>query len=295
MLIDIHVHASPVGAPPYVGGRSFTTTDELLAMLDERGIDKAVLLPGVSPGAQSPLLSSSECLEACRRHPDRLIPFCNIDPRMLTNSPRTDFAPMVECYKAHGCKGVGEMTANLPFDNAMMWNLFGYIEAARLPVTFHVATQIGGTYGIYDELNLPRFEETLRRFPTLTFLGHSQAFWSEISGDVTDATRGGYPKGPVADGGRIVTLMRDYPNVCGDLSAGSGYNAISRDPDFGYRFLTEFQDRLFFGTDICGVGQKTPIIEFLAAAADTGHISRDAYDKIAWRNAARLLGLDEEA
>jgi hypothetical protein len=83
--------------------------------------------------------------------------------------------------------------------------------------------------------------------------------------------------------------MRKYPNLCGDLSAGSGYNAISRDPAFGYRFLEEFQDRLFFGTDICAPTNQTPIVEFLRDAAETGRISRQAHEKIAWQNAARLL------
>ena len=292
MLIDIHVHTARANVPLRSGGGAFATPEQLIGMLDERGIDKAVILPEAAPDAGSPMVSVAECLDVAERHPDRFIPFCNIDPRMLTNSPKADFTQMLDCYKGLGCKGVGELTANLPFDNPMVWNLFGYIEASGLPVIFHVSTQIGGTYGLYDELGLPRFEETLRRFPALTFLGHSQAFWSEISGDVTEATRGGYPKEPVTEGGRIVELMREYPNLCGDLSAGSGHNAISRDPDFGYRFMEEFQDRLFFGTDICGLGQETPIVEFLHDAADNGHISREAHDKIAWQNAARLLGLD---
>ena len=31
-------------------------------------------------------------------------------------------------------------------------------------------------------------------------------------------------------------LLRKYPNLYGDLSAGSGYNAITRDPAFGDAF-----------------------------------------------------------
>jgi len=295
MLIDIHVHTRPDNVPPRAGGSAFATPEELIAMFDERGIDKAVILPEGSPEAASPGVSVSECLEVVARYPDRFIPFCNIDPRMLTHSPQADFTPMLELYKSLGCKGLGEQTANLPFDNPMMWNLFAHCEACEMPVTFHVATQIGGTYGIYDELGLPRLEETLRRFPKLTFLAHSQAFWSEISGDVTEATRGGYPKGPVAEGGRVVALMREHPSLCGDLSAGSGYNAVSRDPAFGYRFMEEFQDRLFFGTDICSPTNKTPLVEFLREAGEKGHISPQAHEKIAWKNADRLLGLGDAA
>jgi len=293
MLIDIHVHSTQCGdGPCRANGETYATPERLIAMFDERGIDKAVLLPSIGVECGHHQLSVDGGLEIVERYPDRFIPFCNVDPRMLTNSPEADFTPMLDCYKGLGCKGVGELTANMPFDDPRCWNLFRHIEASGLPVIFHVATQIGGTYGLYDELGLPLLEKTLREFPHLTFLGHSQAFWSEIGGDVTEATRGGYPKGPVVEGGRVVRLMRECPNLCGDLSAGSGHNAVSRDPEFGYRFMEEFQDRLFFGTDICAPSNKTPIVEFLRDAGDGGHISRDAHEKIAWRNATALLGLD---
>ena len=60
---------------------------------------------------------------------------------------------------------------------------------------------------------------------------------SEISGD---DEHGGYPAGPVP-GGRVVELMRKYPNLLGDLSAGSGLNAIMRDRKFGISFLNDFR------------------------------------------------------
>jgi predicted TIM-barrel fold metal-dependent hydrolase len=292
MFIDIHVHSTQRGGGPCrPNGETYATPEQLIARFEELEIDRAVLLPSIHVECGHHPLSVDGCLEIAERHPDRFIPFCNIDPRMLTYSPKADFAPMLEFYKAQGCKGVGELTANLPFDDAMVWNLFGHIEAAGLPATFHMSTRIGGTYGLYDELGLPRLEETLRRFPKLTFLGHSQAFWSHISGDVTEATRGGYPKEPVAEGGTVVRLMREYPNLCGDLSAGSGYNAVSRDPGFGYGFLEEFQGRLFFGTDIASPTTPAPLVGFLRQAVDGGHISRQAFEQIAWKNAARLLGL----
>jgi len=293
MLIDIHVHSTQCGdGPCRANGETYATPERLIAMFDERGIDKAVLLASIGVECGHHQLSVDGGLDIVERYPDRFIPFCNVDPRMLTNSPEADFTPMLEFYKGRGCKGVGELTANLPFDDPRFWNLFRHIETCRLPVIFHVATRIDGIYGIYDELGLPRLETTLREFPHLTFLGHSQAFWSEIGGDVTEATRGGYPKGLVVGDGRVVRLMREYPNLCGDLSANSGYNAVSRDTAFGYRFMEEFQGRLFFGTDIASPTTPTPLVGFLRDAVESGHISRDAYEKIAWRNATALLGLD---
>ena len=294
MLIDVHVHSTQRGeGPNRANGENYATPEQLIAIFDERGIDKAVLLPSVGVECAHHQLSVDGALDVVARHPDRFIPFCNVDPRMLTNSPAADFTPMLEFYKSQGCRGVGEVTANLSFDDPRVWNLFRHVEAAGLPLIFHAATRIGGTYGLVDDLGLPRLEKTLAEFPELTFLGHSQAFWSHISGDVTEETRGGYPAGPVVDGGRVVALMREHPNLHGDLSAHSGYNAVSRDPAFGYAFMEEFQGRLCFGTDICSPTTPTPLVDFLAAALAGGHISRDAHDNITSRNAARLLRLDD--
>ena len=89
-----------------------------------------------------------------------------------------------------------------------------------MPVLFHIAPRAGGTYGLIDQLHLPGLERCLRLFPELAFIGHSQPFWAEISGDVTEETRGGYPTGPVVGDGVVPRLLREYPNLFADISAG---------------------------------------------------------------------------
>lgn len=101
----------------------------------------------------------------------------------------------------------------------------------------------------------------------------------------------GYPKGPVTPGGRLIELLRTYDNLWGDISAGSGNNALVRDKEFGFRFLEEFQDRLLFGTDICMPGQQVPQGETMREALASGLLSKTAYEKICHKNAERLLGL----
>ena len=86
-------------------------------------------------------------------------------------------------------------------------------------------------------------------------------------------------------------LLRRYPNLLGDLSAGSGYNALARDPDYAVRFLNEFQDRLLFGTDICPPDQEVPQAQFLIDLRETRKISDAVFRKIARENAIALLGL----
>lgn len=294
MFIDIHTHATLYRTVPHRGGHYFVTPDELLAAMDQAGIDRAVVLPLVSPSQRTTLIPTEQVLEICARRPNRLIPFCNLDPRQEKNTPESDFSLYFQTYKELGCKGLGEVTTNLSFDNPLVQNLFRHCEIAGLPLVFHIAPQVGGYYGLVDDLHLPRLEETLRRFPRLSFLGHSQPFWAEISADVTDDNRNGYPKGPVVPGGRVPELLAKYPNLYGDLSAGSGFNAISRDPEFGYRFLEQHQDRMLFGTDLLRPGQELPQVEYLKSAVQQGRISKTAFGKITWKNADRLLGLGIE-
>ena len=101
----------------------------------------------------------------------------------------------------------------------------------------------------------------------------------------------GYPPGPVTPGGRLPELMRTYDNLWGDFSAGSGNNALVRDKDFGFRFLEEFQDRLLFGTDICGPGQEVDQVNTMNEALASGLLSKEGYEKINHLNAEQLLGL----
>ena len=103
----------------------------------------------------------------------------------------------------------------------------------------------------------------------------------------------GYPEGKIQEEGRVPELMRKYENLYGDLSAGSGCNALKRDREYAVKFLNEFQDRLFFGTDICQPTMPTlrPLATFLRDLLARGEISQTVFDKVARGNAVRVLGL----
>ncbi len=293
MLIDIHVHCCRPRDPRITraNGSRYPTPEELIAMMDAHGIQMALCMGTVSPACRYTLVPPEELLEIASRYPDRIIPSCPVDPRWLGNSPNSDFRPLLTAYRDLGCRCIGEFIPNLPFDDPMVMNLLAQAAEVGLPVTIHIAPRIGGCYGLFDDPGLPRLEAVLRALPNLVILGHSQPFWAEI-GELEDpAARAGYPKGPVRPG-RLVTLFRTYPNLYGDLSAGSGFNAISRDPEFGVRFLEEFQDRLLFGTDIANVPQELPIVAYFRELESQGRISREAHEKITWRNAKRLLHLN---
>ena len=152
----------------------------------------------------------------------------------------------------------------------------------------------GNNYGIVDLPGMPGLEQCLQRFPNLKFFGHSQVFWCEIGQYRGQHVRFGYPTGPV-DEGRIPQLMRKYPNLYGDLSAGSGCNALMRDRAYAAKFLTEFQDRLMFGMDICSPeGERkshNKLGGFLRDMLAKGDITDAVFNKVVRGNAERILGV----
>ena len=294
--IDIHVHTSESGWMTRLPNRPYATPQQLIEMYDMIGVERGVLLPNITVETDFSTSSNYETWCTVQKWPDRFSWFCNLDGRMGSNSPETDFTPYLQFVKEKGAKGVGEVCTNLGFDDPLMLNLFRHCEKNSMPVDFHIGNP-GRDYGIVDDIGLPRLEAAINACPDIRFLGHSQKFWAEISGDLTREQRDGYPTGKVAPGGRIVELMRRYPNLCGDLSAGSGYNAVSRDPDFGYAFMEEFQDRLYYGTDICDPENiSSPMLKlakFLDDGVIEGRLSYEAYYKISRGNALKLLGLED--
>jgi predicted TIM-barrel fold metal-dependent hydrolase len=107
----------------------------------------------------------------------------------------------------------------------------------------------------------------------------------------TPGERYGYPLSTVKEEGVIPKLMRKYPNLYGDLSAGSGCNALKRDKKYAVKFLNEFQDRLMFGTDICAPDTPTPLVDFLLELKNSGDIPECVFNKVARGNAIRILKL----
>ena len=300
MIIDAHAHAfawpkikkAPDQTP-------MLSAEQLVELMDSKGIDKAVILQIANAESSMEKQSIGEILYTCEKYPDRFIPFCNIDPRLARKPDMItvdDFLFYLRQYKELGCKGLGELLARLYFDDPVMMKLFEACEKIGFPVTFHSADPTTNYYGVLDDIGLPRLEKVLRTFPNLKMFGHSPGFWSEISKDVTaeDKSRS-IPANPaIKPGGRVIELMRKYPNLYGELSALSGYNALTRDPEFAYEFIDEFQDRILFGQDYCSIFEDHRQKQWLTEARDDGKISGDAYEKIMWKNINRVLDLDLE-
>ena len=149
------------------------------------------------------------------------------------------------------------------------------------------------------------FEAMLKAYPKTKFIGHADAFWANVSADYANDVA--YPSGPVKRGGVTDKLLSDYSNLYGDLSANSGNNALSRDPEFTVGFLKRHEDKLIFGSDCActdgkggGISQAgNPAASRLAgkcvARETLGLLKRSvapaAFRKMAWENAHRVYRL----
>ena len=66
---------------------------------------------------------------------------------------------------------------------------------------------------------------------------------------------------------------------------------LNCDHDYGPKFLTEFQNRLFFGTDICFASMPFNTMKLLLKWRGEGKITEAVFRKIARENAIRFFNL----
>ena len=87
------------------------------------------------------------------------------------------------------------------------------------------------------------------------------------------------------------TYLRDYANMYGDLSAGSGLNALKRDQDHARDFLHRHQDKLIYGSDCddhFGYGEQCQGAQTIAMVRKLITESK-VRRKLFWSNARRVF------
>ncbi len=274
--IDIHVHIGKL-----VHKLPGLSVKYLLQWMDKLEIEKACVLAIDNPEELDYYVHTDKVLRSCRQHPDRLIPFCNVDPRH-GDPGKFDPYPIISRYKDRGAKGFGEMLSGLRIDDPLQMKLYEVCEKLELPVLIHI-----DKYRNRDKLGLPGLEKVLQQFPKLVVITHAQHWWSEISAEVREKDRFDYPTGSIKEGGSVERLLQKYDNLYGDLSANSGLNALTRDPDFTPGFLTRNQDKLLFGSDLVYKNQKITTHEELSLIP----VSTQVLEKIFYKNSKKILRL----
>jgi predicted TIM-barrel fold metal-dependent hydrolase len=125
----------------------------------------------------------------------------------------------------------------------------------------------------------------------VNFIGHAQTWWANIDGAHKNDPKNLYPKGPVTPGGITDRYLADYPNMFGDLSAGSGLNALTRDENATRDFLKRHQDKLLYGSDCSdhvGSGEKCQGAQTIAAIRRLA-ANKKIERKLLYGNAKKLI------
>jgi predicted TIM-barrel fold metal-dependent hydrolase len=196
----------------------------------------------------------------------------------LENAPHE-----IEKYLKLGAVMIGEQKFGVDCDAPVMQRLYALAADYDVPILMHWQFK-SYNYG-FD-----RFHRMLAKFPRTKFIGHAPTWWAHIDKNYVDDENNLYPKGPVTPGGLTERYLSDYPNMFGDLSAGSGRNAFARNQD-GRMFIDRFQDKLLFGSDcIDSVGRGgfcTGWVQLtqVRALAPSKAVER----KILFENAKRML------
>jgi len=235
-----------------------------------------------NPDTESPM-PFFRCVSYKERAPRRFVLGYCPDPRDPKAIDRLKSAVAI-----HDVKVCGELKLRMMLDDWDAIRLYRYCGEAGLPVLVHIDYEYDGP-SRYPRPNwwygggIDAFERAIKKCPETNFLGHAPGFWAHISGDDTYLTDA-YPTGKVLPGGEIIRMLDTYPNLYCDMSAGSGCNALSRDPEFARQFLITYQDRVLFGRDYFDSVHE----EFL----DSIDLPKSVLDKIYYQNALKLVPLN---
>ena len=256
MIVDIHQHV----------GYNRKSTDALLQHQRVMGITKTILLPagrnvnspatheGVSNGLEGKCLGNEDCFRLAKANPRHYAFAANEVPDLA------DAIEEIEKYLKLGGVAIAEQKFGVECDSPGMQRVYELAAHYHVPVLMHWQ---------YKRFNygFDRFYKMLEKYPRTTFIGHAQTWWAHIDKNYKDDTSNLYPKGKVTPGGLTDRYLHDYPNMYGDLSAGSGLNAFKRDEEHGRDFFIRHQDKLIYGSDCNdsdGFGEKCQGAQMIA-------------------------------
>jgi predicted TIM-barrel fold metal-dependent hydrolase len=268
-VIDIHQHTDYVGR----------TDEQMIAHQRTMGVTHTVLLPaGRFFGLEAGASGNDRVQAVARLHPGEYFFFANEVPYL------SDARDIITAALRAGARGIGEQKFMVDADSRAVGIVAEMAAEFGVPVLLHFQ------YGRYNT-SFERFHTVLEKYPNVNFIGHAQTWWANIDARADQTVL--YPKGPVTPGGITDRLLRDYPNIFGDMSAGSGLNAMLRDEDHARAFLARHQDKLMYGSDCSdsvGAGEKCSGSQMLATIRRLAP-DKAAERKILFENAKRVLEL----
>ena len=230
--------------------------ENLVDYLDENGVDYAVALGGLNP-VTTGMITNEYVAELCANS-ERLIPFCNINPHLMSNP-----APTLErCVREQGFRGLKLYPTYQHFypNDPVLYPIYAKAEELGIPVMLHTGSSVfrGSRMKYGDPLFL---DDVAVDFPRLNIVqAHSgRGVWYD----------------------HAFFLARQHPNVYLEISGLPPKKLLTYFPR-----LPELTDKVIFGSDWPGPEIRDNIDMVRALPLD-----ETAVANILGGNAARLLEL----
>jgi predicted TIM-barrel fold metal-dependent hydrolase len=280
VIIDFHTHVFP---PDIKKNRSkyierdpcfailysdpkakIATADELVAGMDEAGVDISVILNIGWTTHELCVETNDYIIDSVSRYPRRLVGFCAVQP----NSPKAAVSEIERCAGV-GIRGVGEMRPDIQLfdlgDEMVMEPLVEVLKEHKLALLLHSSEPIGHGYPGKGIMTPDILYPFITSFPDLTIVC---AHWG-----------GGLP---------FYALMPEVKKALSNVYFDSAASPFLYAPEV-YRQVIKLVgvDKVLFGSDYPLLTQRRLLNEI-----ETLDMPEETKSLILSGNALRLLGIE---
>jgi hypothetical protein len=253
----VHDYMRSINPEIYKDFDAFMTPKNVIKLLDNEGIDFAVLLAEIAP-LTTGIVENEFIIEFCRES-ERLIPFASINPVTDLNPSET----LVKLVKDYGMKGLKLLPPYQHFypNDTAIYRLYEKAQELKIPVVFHTGTSV--------------FQQARLKYANPLYL-------DDVAIDFPDLTI------VQAHGGRglwydtAFFLARRHKNIYIDISGLPPQNLLRYFPD-----LEKIADKVLFGSDWPGIPSIRKNIEVIQKLL----LKEETKRKIIRENAKKILRL----
>jgi len=250
----IHAYQKASGSDFYDRYEELTDPDRFALYLKEAGIEKAVILPEISP-ITTGVVSNEYVLDFCRDN-DTLVPFCTVNPSLVAD-PGREFRNYIR-MGARGVKLYPSYNYFYPNDRAL-YPIYEAAVESGLPVLVHTGSSIfqGSKIKYAEPIHL---DEVAADFPNVVLvMAHGgRGFWYD----------------------QAFFLSRIHPNLYLEVSGLPPKNLLNYFPE-----MEKNIDKIVYGSDWPGVRTIGCNIDSIKRLP----LSPESLEKLLYANAARLL------
>jgi len=243
------------------------TAEELIASMDEAGIDLSVVLNAGWVSQELCVKTNDYILDSVSRYPKRLVGFCSVQPR----AGDAAIAELERCAKA-GVRGIGELRSDVQgFNLADKTTMKPLVDAAlkhNLIFLTHSSEPVGHEYSGKGSITPDILYSFITAFPNLKLVC---AHWG-----------GGLP---------FYALMPEVAKALANVFFDTAATVFLYKPEIFEQVSRILgSDKVLFGTDYPLMHQNRVI-----AQVQSARLPEEDKARILWANAQKLLCRDERS